>query len=34
MHATDWLQFVLFLGLLALITKPAGNYLAASAWNN
>ncbi|MBL9177319.1 MAG: potassium-transporting ATPase subunit KdpA [Verrucomicrobiaceae bacterium] len=27
MHATDWLQFALFLGLLALITKPLGLYL-------
>ncbi len=27
MHSTDWLQFALFLGLLALITKPIGLYL-------
>jgi len=27
MHATDWLQFGLFLGLLTLITKPMGLYL-------
>ncbi len=27
MHANDWLQFALFLGLLALITKPVGLYL-------
>lgn len=28
MYSTDWLQFALFLGLLALITKPTGLYLA------
>ncbi|MES2598125.1 MAG: potassium-transporting ATPase subunit KdpA [Verrucomicrobiota bacterium] len=27
MHSTDWLQFALFLALLALITKPMGLYL-------
>lgn len=27
MHSTDWLQFALFLGTLALITKPMGLYL-------
>lgn len=27
MHATDWIQFALFLGLLTLITKPLGLYL-------
>jgi potassium-transporting ATPase potassium-binding subunit len=27
MQSTDWLQFALFLGLLALITKPIGLYL-------
>lgn len=27
MHATDWLQFALYLGLLTLITKPMGIYL-------
>ncbi len=27
MHSTEWLQFALFLGLLALITKPIGLYL-------
>jgi len=27
MHSTDWLQFVLFIGLLGLITKPLGIYL-------
>ena len=27
MHTTDWLQFGLFIGLLALITKPIGRYL-------
>jgi len=27
MHSTDWLQFALFLGMLALITKPMGLYL-------
>ncbi len=27
MHSTDWLQFALFIGLLALITKPLGIYL-------
>lgn len=27
MHSTDWLQFALFLGILALITKPMGLYL-------
>lgn len=27
MHATDWLQLALFLGLLTLITKPMGLYL-------
>jgi len=27
MHATDWLQLALFLGLLTLITKPLGLYL-------
>jgi len=27
MHSTDWLQFALFLGLLALLTKPMGLYL-------
>ncbi|WP_395743153.1 potassium-transporting ATPase subunit KdpA [Prosthecobacter sp.] len=27
MHSTDWLQFILFLGILALITKPMGLYL-------
>lgn len=27
MHTIDWLQFALFLGLLALITKPIGIYL-------
>lgn len=27
MHATDWLQFALYLGLLTLITKPMGLYL-------
>jgi K+-transporting ATPase ATPase A chain len=27
MHTTDWLQFALFIGLLALITKPLGIYL-------
>jgi len=27
MHTNDWLQFALFLGLLALITKPMGLYL-------
>lgn len=27
MNSTDWLQFALFIGLLALITKPLGIYL-------
>jgi K+-transporting ATPase ATPase A chain len=27
MHSTDWLQLALFVGLLALITKPLGIYL-------
>ncbi|OYW31656.1 MAG: potassium-transporting ATPase subunit KdpA [Chthoniobacter sp. 12-60-6] len=27
MHSNDWLQFALFIGLLALITKPLGIYL-------
>jgi potassium-transporting ATPase potassium-binding subunit len=27
MHASDWLQLALFVGLLALITKPMGLYL-------
>ncbi|QIF00664.1 potassium-transporting ATPase subunit KdpA [Roseimicrobium sp. ORNL1] len=27
MNASDWLQFALFIGLLALITKPLGIYL-------
>ena len=27
MHATDWIQLGLFIGLLALITKPLGIYL-------
>lgn len=27
MHTTDWLQFALYLGILALITKPMGLYL-------
>jgi len=27
MHSSDWLQFALFIGLLALITKPLGIYL-------
>ena len=27
MHSTDWLQFALYLGLLALLTKPLGLYL-------
>jgi K+-transporting ATPase ATPase A chain len=27
MHSNDWLQLVLFVGLLALITKPIGLYL-------
>jgi len=27
MHSTDWLQFALYLGILALITKPLGLYL-------
>jgi K+-transporting ATPase ATPase A chain len=27
MHSTDWLQFTIFIGLLALITKPLGIYL-------
>lgn len=27
MHSTDWLQFALFLGMLALLTKPMGLYL-------
>ncbi len=27
MQSTDWLQFALFIGLLALITKPLGIYL-------
>ena len=27
MHYTDWIQFALFIGLLALITKPLGIYL-------
>ena len=27
MHATDWIQLGLFIGLLALITKPLGLYL-------
>ncbi|MGV3660480.1 MAG: potassium-transporting ATPase subunit KdpA [Prosthecobacter sp.] len=27
MHSTDWLQFALYLGILALITKPMGLYL-------
>ncbi len=27
MHSSDWLQFALFVGLLALITKPLGIYL-------
>ena len=27
MHSTDWIQFALFIGLLALITKPLGIYL-------
>jgi K+-transporting ATPase ATPase A chain len=31
MHATDWLQFALFIGLLALITKPLGLYLMQGA---
>jgi K+-transporting ATPase A subunit len=28
MHSTDWMQLVSFLGLLTLITKPLGIYLA------
>jgi K+-transporting ATPase ATPase A chain len=28
MHSSDWLQFALFIGLLALLTKPLGIYLA------
>lgn len=27
MHATDWLQFALYIGFLALVTKPLGLYL-------
>ena len=27
MHASDWLQLALFIGALALITKPLGLYL-------
>ncbi|MES2996632.1 MAG: potassium-transporting ATPase subunit KdpA [Verrucomicrobiota bacterium] len=27
MHSTDWLQLALFIGLLALLTKPLGIYL-------
>ncbi|GAA5119149.1 potassium-transporting ATPase subunit KdpA [Luteolibacter yonseiensis] len=27
MHTNDWLQFILFIGVLALITKPMGIYL-------
>jgi K+-transporting ATPase ATPase A chain len=27
MHTNDWLQLALFIGLLALITKPIGIYL-------
>src|SRR5436190_5036464 len=27
MHTTDWLQLALYIGLLALITKPLGIYL-------
>ena len=27
MHANDWLQLALFLGILAAITKPVGIYL-------
>jgi potassium-transporting ATPase potassium-binding subunit len=27
MHSTDWLQLVLFIGLLAFLTKPLGLYL-------
>jgi len=27
MHANDWLQLGLFIGLLGLITKPIGRYL-------
>ena len=27
MHSSDWLQFALFIGLLALLTKPLGIYL-------
>src|SRR5215216_4775818 len=28
MHTNDWLQLALFIGVLALITKPIGIYLA------
>jgi K+-transporting ATPase ATPase A chain len=27
MHLNDWLQLALFIGLVALITKPIGSYL-------
>ena len=27
MHTSDWLQLALYIGLLALITKPMGLYL-------
>ena len=27
MHPNDWLQLALFIGVLALITKPIGIYL-------
>ena len=27
MHTNDWLQWALFLGALALVTKPMGLYL-------
>ena len=27
MHSNDWLQLALFIGVLALITKPLGIYL-------
>jgi K+-transporting ATPase ATPase A chain len=27
MHPNDWLQLALFIGLVALITKPIGSYL-------
>ncbi len=29
MHSTDWLQLIVFIGLLALITKPLGRYLVS-----